>query len=88
MLTFPVAVVEADDEVLEEPARRVLPQRPLLLHKLEQRAAVGVLEHDADGLLGQKHLLQGVKAKEPSNEPSGEQSNEQSNDQVSEQKEG
>ena len=53
-----VAVVDGDDELLEEPPRlRLL--NPLLLHDVVKGvAAVGVLHGNAEKVLGQENLLQ------------------------------
>ena len=44
-----VAVVHREHQLLEKPARHGLPQPPLLLHKVEQAAAIGVIHHCGAG---------------------------------------
>ena len=51
-----VAIVESNDELLEEPACLVLVQAALLADVFERVAAVGILHGDAEVVLGQKDL--------------------------------
>lgn len=54
----PVTVVYTNNKLLEEPPRDCFLQPAQFLYILEQRAASGVLHHNADEFAGQEHLLE------------------------------